>query len=190
MHWRQQQPDLPRMQPGVCAQDIDPGAIPTFDSVAADIAGRSRVTKVGEGTFKEVFKCRDMVIAVMPIEGTVEVNGEPQKATEDVLGEVLMSKHLGALDAPTSPCGAPNGAPSQRQLFCATPTQPNSSVWLAMLPPRKASRATLCGLRSRPDEQHTVLPNGAPLRGRARALPRAPAEGLARIRCRAPRHRK
>ena len=86
-------------------QDEDPEAIPAFADVIADIVGRSKVSKAGEGTFKEVFKCGSSVVAVMPIEGDVVMNDEPQKCAEACIGEVLANQHLAALREPTPSCG-------------------------------------------------------------------------------------
>jgi hypothetical protein len=75
-----------------------------------ELSGTSRISKIGEGTFKEVFKCRDMVIAVMPIEGMQVMNGEPQKMAGEVLGEVLASQDVSQLRLATPSCGCISGS--------------------------------------------------------------------------------
>lgn len=81
-----------------------------FDDLIQEVAGRSAVSKLGEGSFKEVFKCRDRVIAVMPIEGTTEINDEPPPTAEAVLGELLVSQSVAQLTQPSPSSSDPNGA--------------------------------------------------------------------------------
>ena len=87
-------------------QDGDIDAVPAFADFVRRTVGRSKVTKAGEGTFKEVFMYGSSVMAVMPIEGDVIMNSEPQKRAGECVTEVLSSRHLAALCEPTPPCGA------------------------------------------------------------------------------------
>lgn len=58
--------------------------------------------KIGEGVFGEVFlnkrsDGRAVVLKIIPIEGTIEVNGEPQKKFDEILPEILIAKQLSNL---------------------------------------------------------------------------------------------
>ncbi|XP_055921436.1 serine/threonine-protein kinase haspin homolog [Eupeodes corollae] len=58
--------------------------------------------KIGEGTYGEVFANTDnnnekTVIKIIPIEGEISVNGEPQKTFETILPEVLITSELSKL---------------------------------------------------------------------------------------------
>lgn len=58
--------------------------------------------KIGEGVYGEVFmnKSADghaVVFKIIPIEGAIEVNGEPQKTFNEVLSEIIISLKLSSL---------------------------------------------------------------------------------------------
>lgn len=59
---------------------------------------RSNCQKIGEGVYGEVFLysgSRDRkpsVIKIIPIEGELEVNGEPQKTFKEILSEVCVAQ--------------------------------------------------------------------------------------------------
>ncbi|CAH8529689.1 unnamed protein product [Schistosoma turkestanicum] len=79
-------------------------------------ARRKNLSKIGEGCFGEVFRCpaeshstnnEYVAIKLIPIEGDVKFNGEPQKLFNEVLSEVIVSKELTALSMglKNSTCG-------------------------------------------------------------------------------------
>jgi serine/threonine-protein kinase haspin len=59
--------------------------------------------KIGEGVYGEVFmyKCptthQPIVLKIIPIEGDLQVNGEPQKRFDEILQEIVISMELSAL---------------------------------------------------------------------------------------------
>lgn len=57
--------------------------------------------KIGEGVFGEVFKTETergtVALKVIPIEGSEQVNGEPQKTFTEILPEIIISKELSLL---------------------------------------------------------------------------------------------
>ena len=114
-------------------QDEDPEAIPAFADVIADIVGRSKVAKAGEGTFKEVFKCGSSVVAVMPIEGDVVMNDEPQKCAEACIGEVLANLHLAELREPTPSCGGGGPDSGSQSLDSERARQSNFGINVTMV---------------------------------------------------------
>ena len=65
---------------------------------ATDADGASFLRKIGEGTFGEAFKGADgSVFKIVPIEGTMLVNGELQKSAEDIIPEVVVARSLSSL---------------------------------------------------------------------------------------------
>lgn len=73
--------------------------------------GRADIQKLGEGSFKEVFRCDDDVVCVIPIEGDIILNREAQPSALKILPELVAHKELSRLREPTAPCGDPAGAP-------------------------------------------------------------------------------
>lgn len=57
----------------------------------------SKVKKIGEGTFGEAFKAGNLVLKIVPMEGTLLVNGEAQKRAEEILAEVAITLTLSGL---------------------------------------------------------------------------------------------
>lgn len=55
------------------------------------------VRKIGEGTFGEAFAAGDMVLKIVPMEGSMLVNGEPQKRAHEILAEVAIALTLSQL---------------------------------------------------------------------------------------------
>jgi serine/threonine-protein kinase haspin len=56
------------------------------------------VRKIGEGTFGEAFCAGDgAVLKIVPMEGTLLVNGEPQKRAHEILAEVAIALTLSQL---------------------------------------------------------------------------------------------
>nr|XP_043066196.1 serine/threonine-protein kinase haspin homolog isoform X3 [Drosophila bipectinata] len=65
--------------------------------------------KIGEGAYGEVFrytlhngnysnfKTEDVVLKIIPIEGSIEINGEMQKTFEQILSEIIISKKMHSL---------------------------------------------------------------------------------------------
>ncbi|XP_070591533.1 serine/threonine-protein kinase haspin [Erythrolamprus reginae] len=57
--------------------------------------------KIGEGVFGEVFKTESergtVALKIIPIEGSEQVNGEPQKTFSEILPEIIISKELSLL---------------------------------------------------------------------------------------------
>lgn len=53
--------------------------------------------KIGEGVFGEVFLNDTYVLKIIPIEGTVEINGAQQKRFDEILQEVIISQELAGL---------------------------------------------------------------------------------------------
>lgn len=47
--------------------------------------------KIGEGVYGEVFKLRNRVLKIIPIEGDQIVNGERQKKFDEILSELVIS---------------------------------------------------------------------------------------------------
>lgn len=91
-------------------QSCTPAELPGFQEQLASITGGASVRKIGEGTFKEAFVVGDGVLSVMPIEGDLEVNGEPQKSASEIIGEVevhLRLSGLSKLPAPLEGAWAP-----------------------------------------------------------------------------------
>lgn len=71
----------------------------------ADIYSESALRncrKIGEGVYGEVFMNktdagRAIVLKIIPIEGTLEVNGEPQKKFDEILSEIVIALQLSSL---------------------------------------------------------------------------------------------
>ncbi|KAH8298294.1 hypothetical protein KR059_004788, partial [Drosophila kikkawai] len=66
--------------------------------------------KVGEGAYGEVFRCTnssnnnsehnvDIVLKIIPIEGSIEINGEKQKTFAEILPEIIITKKMSSLQA-------------------------------------------------------------------------------------------
>lgn len=85
-----------------------------FAEVFTPFRRRHAICKVGEGCYGEVFKCVEPItptngstplpsvaVKMIPIEGTVKFNGDPQKNFGEVLSEVIVSKELTALSLGT-----------------------------------------------------------------------------------------
>ncbi|PIN01932.1 Non-specific serine/threonine protein kinase [Handroanthus impetiginosus] len=58
---------------------------------------RENITKVGEGTYAEAFKVGSNVWKIVPFDGYVQVNGEMQKKSEELLKEVVLARTLNNL---------------------------------------------------------------------------------------------
>ncbi|VDP89966.1 unnamed protein product [Echinostoma caproni] len=80
------------------------------------LSRRRHLIKIGEGSFGEVFRCpahlsaaqdkqqslatgeEELVaVKVVPVEGSVQFNGDSQKSYNEVLSEVIITKELTAL---------------------------------------------------------------------------------------------
>lgn len=68
--------------------------------------------KVGEGAYGEVFRCTicanelnvDVVLKIIPIEGSIEINGEKQKSFAEILPEIIITKKMSSLQACENNC--------------------------------------------------------------------------------------
>ena len=79
--------------------DDDTGAssLPSMDELLGRHVDLSKVKKIGEGTFGEAYKAGTVVLKIVPMEGSVLVNGEPQKRAEEILAEVAITLTLSGL---------------------------------------------------------------------------------------------
>lgn len=61
----------------------------------------NKCCKIGEGVFGEIFQYQigrsKCVLKIVPIEGTMAINGAQQKRFDEILQEVIISKELSAL---------------------------------------------------------------------------------------------
>ncbi|XP_076937590.1 serine/threonine-protein kinase haspin homolog, partial [Bidens hawaiensis] len=69
----------------------------TFSDVISEYCELESITKVGEGTYGEVFIAGETVCKVVPFDGDSLVNGEIQKRAEELLEEVMLSLTLNDL---------------------------------------------------------------------------------------------
>uniref|UniRef100_A0A4W4HMU7 Serine/threonine-protein kinase haspin n=1 Tax=Electrophorus electricus TaxID=8005 RepID=A0A4W4HMU7_ELEEL len=63
-----------------------------------------RCSKIGEGTFGEVFSTindsnQTVALKIIPVEGCQKVNSEPQKTFGEILHEIIISKELSSLNS-------------------------------------------------------------------------------------------
>lgn len=75
-----------------------------FDECYPDAALKN-CHKIGEGVYGEVFLWRDRdgrarVLKIVPIAGTLKVNGESQKDFHEIISEIVIAMELSALRAP------------------------------------------------------------------------------------------
>lgn len=75
-----------------------PETAPVSSTQTSTDSGGATLRKIGEGTFGEAFKGADgSVFKIVPIEGTMLVNGELQKSAEDIIPEVVVARSLSSL---------------------------------------------------------------------------------------------
>lgn len=79
-------------------------------ALLGQFARLKHVKKLGEGTFGEAFKADQAVFKIVPLEGSLLVNGEVQKRSEEILAEVAIALTLSRLrettgDLPQDPAG-------------------------------------------------------------------------------------
>ncbi|KAL6657519.1 hypothetical protein ACP70R_005299 [Stipagrostis hirtigluma subsp. patula] len=79
----------------VCRQS-EPVTLAEVFSAYCDLGS---IEKLGEGTYGEAYRAGRTVCKVVPFDGDSLVNGEPQKKSEEVLEEVLLSLTLNNLRA-------------------------------------------------------------------------------------------
>ncbi|GMH33792.1 hypothetical protein BSKO_01626 [Bryopsis sp. KO-2023] len=80
-----------------CNQKVDEKKLPSMRAVLEEFVDLKQIEKIGEGTYGEAFKYRDLVVKIVPIEGEEQVNGCAQKKADEVLGEVVISSMLADL---------------------------------------------------------------------------------------------
>ena len=90
-----------------------------MEEALANWLGVGAVRKSGEGTFGEAYKCPGVVLKIVPMEGDLLVNGEPQKGARDMLAEAVIALQLSALRAQAQ---QPQGevAPNMTSTFVQT----------------------------------------------------------------------
>ncbi|KAG7024044.1 Serine/threonine-protein kinase haspin-like protein [Cucurbita argyrosperma subsp. argyrosperma] len=77
----------------VCGQS----APSTLKDAFSNYCDPETIVKVGEGTYGEAFKAGNTVCKIVPIDGDLQVNGEVQKRSEELLEEVILSRTLNSL---------------------------------------------------------------------------------------------
>lgn len=80
---------------------MDEAALPSMAALLGQFASFQHVRKLGEGTFGEAFKAEQSVFKIVPLEGSLLVNGEVQKRSEEILAEVAIALTLSRLREPT-----------------------------------------------------------------------------------------
>ena len=80
---------------------MDEAALPSMEALLGQFASLQHVRKLGEGTFGEAFKAEQAVFKIVPLEGSLLVNGEVQKRSEEILAEVAIALTLSRLREPT-----------------------------------------------------------------------------------------
>ncbi|XP_048584951.1 uncharacterized protein LOC5502014 isoform X2 [Nematostella vectensis] len=76
-----------------------------------------KCVKIGEGVYGEVFKTtnafkQSIALKIVPINGDIPVNGEPQKSYEEIMPEIVISKELSALNNTSEMEFAENSTPN------------------------------------------------------------------------------
>ena len=77
-----------------CGQSPALDAVPSLGDFISDYVDLRDATKIGEGTFGEAFMGAGRVFKVIPIEGTLLVNGEVQKTADEVRAESVIANRL------------------------------------------------------------------------------------------------
>lgn len=72
-----------------------------MEALLGQFADLKHVRKIGEGTFGEAFKADQAVFKIVPLEGSLLVNGEVQKRAEEILAEVAIALTLSRLREPS-----------------------------------------------------------------------------------------
>lgn len=72
-----------------------------MEALLGQFASLEHVRKLGEGTFGEAFKADQAVFKIVPLEGSLLVNGEVQKRAEEILAEVAIALTLSRLREPS-----------------------------------------------------------------------------------------
>ena len=83
--------------PSACDPQVDTDKIPSMSDLLEQHASLKAVKKIGEGTFGEAFKAKDVVFKIVPLEGDLIVNGETQKRSEEISAEAAISFTLSNL---------------------------------------------------------------------------------------------
>lgn len=80
---------------------MDEAALPSMEALIGQFASLKHIRKIGEGTFGEAFKADQAVFKIVPLEGSLLVNGEVQKRSEEILAEVAIALTLSRLREPS-----------------------------------------------------------------------------------------
>lgn len=110
----------------LCGQQGDIAGLPSMEELLGRHVDLTRVKKIGEGTFGEAFKAGNVVLKIVPMEGTVLVNGEPQKRAEEILAEVAITLTLSGLREDTA------SGPSEAAAENSDPNAPGAVSQAAM----------------------------------------------------------
>lgn len=77
--------------------------LPSMDTLLSQHVDLAQVRKIGEGTFGEAYISGNVVLKIVPMEGSVLVNGEPQKKADEILAEVSITLTLSNLREENAP---------------------------------------------------------------------------------------
>ena len=87
----------------LCGQPTNIESTVSMDGLLGQHVNLDLVKKIGEGTFGEAFRADNIVFKIVPMEGTVLVNGEAQKRADEILAEVAITLTLSKLRDPNRP---------------------------------------------------------------------------------------
>ena len=77
-----------------CGQAPNLEVVPSLGDFISGFVDLREATKIGEGTFGEAFMGAGRVFKIIPIEGTLLVNGEVQKTADEVRAESVIANKL------------------------------------------------------------------------------------------------
>lgn len=76
---------------------MDETKIQSMDTLIGEHVNLGEIKKIGEGTFGEAFKGGKVVFKIVPMDGSLLVNGEVQKRSEEIYAEVSVALTLSEL---------------------------------------------------------------------------------------------